>query len=90
MIDTGKHKEIVVTCSCYVNQDLVLSHASTFLRQETSDGDFKTIICYDPNENHFFEKGGHPINYLRLFGRYKIITILALDGRPVKNAAEKD
>jgi hypothetical protein len=68
----------------------VLSHAGTFLRQEHSNGEFKTIKYYDPNENHFFERGGHPINYQKLFGRYKIITILALKGRPFKNAAEKD
>jgi hypothetical protein len=47
------------------------------------------IKYYDPNENHFFDKVDHPIDYQRLFSRYGIITVLALRGRPVKNAAEE-
>ena len=48
------------------------------------------IKYYDPNENHFFEKGDHPIDYQRLFSRYGIITVLALKGRPLANNKEEE
>ena len=88
MIESNEHKQIVVTCSKWVNRE-VLSHAGTFLRQEHSNGDFKLLKYYDPNENHFFERGGHPINY-QTFGKYEVVTILALKARPIKNDAEKE
>jgi hypothetical protein len=83
----NKYREIVVSCSCFVDGE-VLSHAGTFLRQDFANGKV-SIKYYDPNENHFFEKGDYPINYERLFKRYGLITVLALRGRPVKNAAEE-
>ena len=89
MIQTNRYTEIIVCCSCVANRE-VLSHAGTFLRQEHSNGELKTIKYYDPNENHFFERGDYPINYQILFGRYKIITILALSRHPFKNVAEKE
>jgi hypothetical protein len=87
LLEKNKYREIVVSCSCFVDGE-VLSHAGTFLRQEFANGKV-SIKCYDPNENHFFEKGDYPINYERLFKRYGLITVLALKGRPVKNAAEE-
>ena len=89
MIQTNRYKEIIVCCSCVANRE-VLSHAGTFLRQEHSNGELKILKYYDPNENHFFERGDYPINYQKLFGRFKIITILALKPRPFVNEAEKD
>jgi hypothetical protein len=88
LLENKKYREIVVSCSCFVDGE-VLSHAGTFLRQETANGKV-TIKYYDPNENHFFEKGDYPINYERLFKRYGLITVLALRGRPVKNAGEEE
>jgi hypothetical protein len=41
------------------------------------------IKYYDPNENHFFERGGHRIDYQGFFKRFEIITVYALQGRPV-------
>lgn len=87
LLENNKYREIVVSCSCFVDGE-VLSHAGTFLKQETSNGKI-SIKYYDPNENHFFEKGDYPINYERLFKRYGLITVLALRGRPVKNTAEE-
>jgi len=89
MIQTNRYKEIIVCCSCVANRE-VLSHCGTFLRQEHSNGELKILKYYDPNENHFFERGDYPINYQKLFGRFKIITILALKPRPFVNKAEKD
>jgi len=87
LIENMKYREIVVSCSCFVDGE-VLSHAGTFLRQDYANGKV-SIKYYDPNENHFFEKGDYPIDYERLFKRYGIITVLALRGRPVKNAADE-
>jgi hypothetical protein len=58
------------------------------LSQDFANGKV-SIKYYDPNENHFFEKGDYPINYERLFKRYGLITVLALRGRPIKNVAEE-
>ena len=89
MIETNTYREIVVSCTCFVGKK-VLSHAGTFLRQENSKGELSALKFYDPNENHFFERGEHSIDYRRLFSRYGLITVLALRGRPVKNDAEKE
>ena len=48
------------------------------------------IKYYDPNENHFFERGDHKIDYKKLFSRFELITIYALKGRPVVNDEERD
>ena len=74
--------------SCLLNQKPV-SHTGTFLRQELANGKVK-IIYYDPNENHMFEKGDHWLDYKKIFGRFQLITIYELKGRPFKNAAEKE
>jgi len=75
-------------CTCHLNMEVV-AHAGTFLRQENSDGDLILLKYYDPNENHFFERGDYPIDYKKLFDRFSLITVHALDGRPVKDAAEE-
>ena len=74
-------REVLVLCTCILNYKVV-SHAGTFLRQEDKKG--KVLIkYYDPNENHFFERGGHRIDYQGFFKRFEIITVYALQGRPV-------
>jgi hypothetical protein len=67
----------------------VVGHAGTFLRQENSEGELLKIKYYDPNENHFFERGGHKIDYQKLFDRYIIITVCYLHGRPVADKTEE-
>ena len=47
------------------------------------------IKYYDPNENHFFEKRDHKIDYKKLFSRFELITIYALKGRPVRDEEER-
>ena len=81
-------REVLVLCTCFLNHQVV-SHAGTFLRQEDKKG--KVLIkYYDPNENHFFERGGHRIDYQDFFKRFEIITVYALQGRPVLNEEERD
>jgi hypothetical protein len=53
----------------------VIGHAGTFLRQETPEGELSLLKYYDPNENHFFEKGDHKIDYKKSFDRYSVITV---------------
>ena len=78
---TNTYMEVLVLCTCFLNYEVV-SHAGTFLRQESSNG--KVLIkYYDPNENHFFERGGHRIDYQDFFKRFEIITVYALQGRHV-------
>ena len=48
------------------------------------------IKYYDPNENHFFERGDYKIDYKKLFSRFELITIYALKGRPVRDEEERD
>jgi hypothetical protein len=67
----------------------VVGHAGTFLRQENSEGELLKIKYYDPNENHFFETGENPINYKKLFDRYKLITVYYLHSRQVADKAEE-
>ncbi len=67
----------------------MVGHAGTFLRQENSEGELLKIKYYDPNENHFFETGEHPINYKKLFDRYKLITVYYLHSRPVAKGEEE-
>jgi len=88
LIKSRKFREILIICNCYLNMEVV-AHAGTFLRQENSDGDLILLKYYDPNENHFFERGDYPIDYKKLFDRFSLITVHALDGRPVKSAAEE-
>ena len=59
----------------------VIGHAGTFLRQETPEGELSLLKYYDPNENHFFEKGDHKIDYKKSFDRYSVITAHILQGR---------
>ena len=81
-------REVLVLCTCILNYQVV-SHAGTFLRQEDKKG--KVLIkYYDPNENHFFERGGHRIDYRKLFSRFELITIYALKGRPVRDEEERE
>jgi hypothetical protein len=51
---------------------------------------FVTIKYYDPNENHFFERGDHKIDYRKLFERFEIISVYALHGRLVEDPDEED
>ena len=37
-----------------------------------------------------FEKGDHWLDYKKIFGRFQLITIYQLKGRPFNNAAEKE
>ena len=82
VLPPNKLREIVVSCTWRIHKE-VLSHAGTFLRQETADG--KVSIKY-----HFYEKGDHPLNYKKLFSKYRIINVLALKGRPVAGKEEED
>jgi hypothetical protein len=68
----------------------VIGHAGTFLRQETREGELALLKYYDPNENHFFEKGDHKIDYKKSFDRYSVITLHTLKGRPVADKVEED
>jgi hypothetical protein len=47
-------------------------------------------MFYDPNENFMYERGGHRIDYKKIFSRYEVVTICALKGRAVKNEAERE
>jgi hypothetical protein len=47
-------------------------------------------MLYDPNENFMYERGGHRIDYKKIFSIYEIVTICALKGRAVKNEAERE
>jgi hypothetical protein len=51
---------------------------------------FVTIKYYDPNENHFFERGDHKIDYRKLFERFEIISVYALHGRLVEDPDEEE
>ena len=81
LIANNTFGEILILCSCFLNFEVV-SHAGTFLRQVDAKGQV-SVKYYDPNENHFFEKGDHRLDYKDLFSRFELITIYALDGRPV-------
>jgi hypothetical protein len=47
-------------------------------------------MFYDPYENHMYEKGGHKIDFKRIFSRFEVITICILKDRPLKNEAERE
>ena len=81
LIANNTFGEILILCSCFLNFEVV-SHAGTFLRQVDAKGQV-SVKYYDPNENHFFEKGDHRLDYKDQFSRFELITIYALDGRPV-------
>jgi hypothetical protein len=76
LINENKYREILVMMSCVVDLKPV-SHSGTFFCQETSDGKVY-LKYYDPYENHLFEKGGHKIDYKKLFSRFELITVHAL------------
>ena len=89
-LETSKtHKEIMVLCTQIQDGNRIVSHAGTFLRQESATG-FVTIKYYDPNENHFFERGDYKIDYKRLFERFEIVTVYALHGRLVEDPDEEE
>jgi hypothetical protein len=83
LIKNHNHNELLVMMSLIIDQKPV-QHSGTFIRQETSDGKV-SIKYYDPNENHFFERGDHRIDYHKIFSRFELILVHILKGRPVKN-----
>jgi hypothetical protein len=86
---SSTHREIMVLCTQIQDGNRIVSHAGTFLRQESATG-FVTIKYYDPNENHFFERGDYKIDYKKLFLRFESITVYALHGRLVIDPEEED
>ena len=77
---SNTYREIIVTCSLVQPDGSIVSHAGTLLREQRGSG-FVTIRYYDPIENHFYERGGQPLDYPGIFGRFQHIMVHALQGR---------
>jgi hypothetical protein len=86
---SNSYREIMILCTQIQDHIKIVSHAGTFLRQESATG-FVTIKYYDPNENNFFERGDHKIDYRKLFERFEIISVYALHGRLVEDPDEEE
>jgi hypothetical protein len=81
--------QIMILCTQIQDHSKIFSHAGTFLRQESATG-FVTIKYYDPNENHFFERGDHKIDFKKLFKRFETISVYALHGRLAEDPDEEE
>ena len=49
-----------------------------------------SIKFFDPNANHFYERGDHTIDYKSLFARFELITVFSLDGEEVDEDKEEE
>ncbi len=65
----------------------IVSHAGTFLRQ--IENNHVVVRYYDPNRSELLGKGGKTIDYEELFKHFEIISVYALEGRPVTEDEEE-
>lgn len=79
MKNSDKFREILILCSLVETDGSVVSHAGTFLRQQSGTG-FVTIKFYDPLENDFYERGGKRLDYHKQFSRFDRIKVHTLQG----------